>query len=285
MSIVIQILTAFNSVSNFLGRLILEPLITSTNDLLSNTFISAVAGAVLIVIFKYTSNQKAIAKVRDDIKANMLALKLYKDSIGVTLRSQGKVFKGAFALLFHSIRPMAVMILPVILLLAQMSLWYHNRPLKVGEKSLLTVTLDENFDLNENKVTVVGDGFEVETGPVRLLSKNQVYWEIRATKEGYHNIDITAGDGQFNKSLSIGEGFMKVSPIRPGGDWEHIIYNPLEKPFGADSVVKSIIIDYPERMSKITGSKWYELYFWMIYFFVVSMIFALICKPFFKVRI
>ena len=51
-----------------------------------------------MIIFKYTSNQKAIGRVRDHIKANMLALKLFKDDMSVTFKSQGRVFGGAFRL-------------------------------------------------------------------------------------------------------------------------------------------------------------------------------------------
>ncbi len=93
MSFLAQIITWINVVTNGLGRFLLAP-IGALPGWLSNTLISAVIGVVLLVIFKYTSNQKAIGKVRDSIKANMLALKLFKDSISVALESQDKTIKG-----------------------------------------------------------------------------------------------------------------------------------------------------------------------------------------------
>ena len=53
--------------------------------------IAAVTGVLLLVVFKYTSNQRAIKRVRDDINANLLALKLFKDSTAVSLRAQGRI--------------------------------------------------------------------------------------------------------------------------------------------------------------------------------------------------
>ena len=107
-----QIITWINVLTNTLGRFVLAP-VGFLPGWLSNTIISAVTGIALLIIFKYTSNQNAIGKVRDGIKANLLALWLFKDSIIVTLQSQGRVFKGAFLLLFHALRPMLVMIIPV----------------------------------------------------------------------------------------------------------------------------------------------------------------------------
>jgi uncharacterized membrane protein (DUF106 family) len=214
--------------------------------------ISAVTGVLLLIIFKYTSNQKAIGRARDDIKAHMLALKLFKDSLVVTLKAQGRVFKGAFLLLFHAIVPMLVMIVPVSLLLGQMSLWYQSRPLRGGEEALVVMALNGDMESAWPEVSIKSTGgAEVTTGPVQVLSERQIYWKIKAVEDGYSEIDF-------------------------GVDGQH----PWERPFGPDSAVKSISIDYPERLSRTSGTDW-----WIGYFFVVSMVFAFIFKPFLKVRI
>ena len=43
------------------------------------------------VVFKYTSNQRAIKRARDDIKAHLLALKLFKENTRVIFRAQGRI--------------------------------------------------------------------------------------------------------------------------------------------------------------------------------------------------
>ena len=108
---------------------------------LSNTIVAAVLGVVMLVVFKYTSQQQAIRRVRDDIKAHLLALKLFPDSLAVTFRCQGRILRGAVALLLLAIVPMLVMIVPMSLLLGQMSLWYQSRPLRAGEEAVVTMRL------------------------------------------------------------------------------------------------------------------------------------------------
>lgn len=279
-SFLAQIITWINVPVNALGKLLSVP-IGALPGWLSNTIISAVTGLVLLIIFKYTSNQRAIGKVRDNIKANMLALKLFKDDISVTLQSQGRVFKGAFLLLFHAIRPMLVMIVPVSLLLAQMGLWYQSRPLLPGEEAVVTMKLNSNIEAPWPNVGIGPmPAADITSGPVRIFSKREICWKLRAVESGYHRIIFQVGRHQIDKELVIGDGFMRVSAERPGWHWADILLYPVEKPFGSDSVVQSISIDYPERLSRTSGTGW-----WLIYFFVASLVFALIFKPFLRVRI
>jgi len=280
MGVLAQLVAWINVVTNSLGELLLAPLMVLPGWL-SNAIISAVAGVILLIIFKYTSNQRAIGRVRDAIKADMLALKLFKDSMAVTFEAQGRAFKGAFLLLVHAIRPMAVMILPVVLLLSQMGLWYQYRPLACGEEAVISMELRGDTERPWPDVTLeLGGGGEVMTGPVRVFSKGEIYWKIKAGQEGYHGLIFAVDGQQFEKELAVGDEFMRVSVERPGQQWGHILLNPWEKPFGGDCVVQSVAINYPDRMSRTSGTDW-----WMVYFFVASLVFALMFKPFLKVRI
>ena len=103
MHLLAQLTVWINIFTNAAADVLFAP-ITYLPGWLSNTIISAIVGVGLLIVFKYTSNQKAIGKVRDSIKANLLALKLFKDSISVTLKAQGYVFKGALLLLVHAVR-------------------------------------------------------------------------------------------------------------------------------------------------------------------------------------
>ncbi len=280
MGFLVALITWINVVTNTICGLLLAP-VAMVPGWLSITVISAVVGVLLLVIFKYTSNQKAIGCVRDDIKANLLAVKLFKDSISVAFRLQVRVFAGAFKLLFYAIVPMLVMMVPVCLILAQMSLWYQTRPLRAGDEPAV-VKLKLNDELTTlPQVTLESlPAARTMIGPVRVFSKKEIYWKITPVEDGNHNLIFRVGDRQYEKQLVIGEGFMRVSPTRPGANAGDILLYPLEKPFAADSPVHSISIEYPERDSRINGTDW-----WIVYFFIASMAFAFIGKPFLKVRI
>ncbi|MDP6379777.1 MAG: hypothetical protein QF662_00410 [Phycisphaerae bacterium] len=281
MGFLAQIMAWLNVPMNAVGGVLLAPLIGTAPGWLSNTIISAAVGVALLFMFKYTSNQRAIGRTRDNIKANMLALKLFKDSMAVTLQSQGKVFAGSLLLLVHAIRPLLVMILPVSLILGQLGVWYQARPLRPGEHTVVTMRLNGEADSPWPKVSVdFGPGGEVVTGPVRVLSKREICWEIKARGKGIQHIVFRVDEEKVEKELAVGDGFLPVSAERPDWNWASIMVHPREKPFPPESPVRSISITYPVRSSWTSGTDW-----WMIYFFVASMVFALIAKPFLKVKI
>ena len=77
---------------------------------LSLTILSAIAGLLALVVFRYTSNQKAIGRALDDIKANLLALKLYKDELRVTFQAQGRLLWAIARLQRYMLTPFLVML-------------------------------------------------------------------------------------------------------------------------------------------------------------------------------
>ena len=247
---------------------------------LSNTIISAIVGVLLLVIFKYVSNQKEIGKVKDSIKANMLALKLFKESIVVTFKIEAQLFKSAALLLLYSVKPVLVMILPVLLILAQLSMWYQQRPLHIEEEALVTVQLNNDVSTALSSATLKPATYiEITMGPVIISSKNQVFWKIKALEEGSHKVIFDVESNPFEKELAVGNGFMRISPVRPGYRLLDIIQYPAEPPFPPDSIVESISIDYPDRNEHLSGTD-----SWVIYFFAASIVFALLFKPVFKVK-
>ena len=169
--------------------------------------------------------------MRDDIGANTLALKLFKDSTAVSLRAQGRMILGAFRLLILAIVPMLLMIVPVCLVLGQLSLWYQFRPLRVGEEALVTVKLNgvsQSYPEVRLKPT---SAVEVTVGPVRVRSRDEICWNIRAEQAGKHRLEFQSGEHACTKDLAIGEGFMRLGRLRPGWRWTDILFNPSEEPF------------------------------------------------------
>jgi hypothetical protein len=269
-----------SAVATFLGQFLLAP-IGVVPGWLSATAVAAVTGVLLLAVFKYTSNQNAIKRARNDINANLLALKLFKDSARVALSAQRRILAAAGRLFVLAIVPMLVMALPVTLLLGQLALWYEARPLRPGEPTVVTLKLGGKPDAPLPPVNLKPtDAVDVAVGPVRVRSQREVCWNLTARKPGLHQLMFQVGDREVAKELAVGDGFMRVSTERPGWDWQSILLNPWEKPFRADEPVRSIAMTYPERPSKISGTFW-----WMIYWFVVSMVAAVCFKPALKVNL
>jgi hypothetical protein len=275
-----RVVVWLNAAANPLGRLVLFP-VALLPGWLSVTLIGAATGVLLLVAFKVTSNQRAIKRVRDDIQAHLLALKLFKDSVSVALRAQGRILWGSFRLLVLAVVPMLVMAVPVTLVLAQLSLWYQSRPLRVGEDAVVTVQLggDAGSAMPDVRLQPT-DAVETTVGPVRVPSKREVCWNVRALGGGTHRL-VFLVDGQVaDKELAVGDGFMRVCARRPGWSWSDALVYPAEPPFGPDSPIRSIAIDYPGRASWTCGTDW-----WVGTWFAVSMIAALCFRRLLRVNV
>jgi hypothetical protein len=269
-NLLVQLVVWLNAGADALGRLSLAP-IGRVPGWLSATVIAAVTGILLLVVFKYTSNQRAIKRVRNDINAHLLALKLFKDSTWISLRAQGRILVGAVRLFVLAIVPMLVMAVPVTLLLGQLALWYQFRPLRVGEEAVVTMKLNGDPATPWPAVSLDPTPLaEFPIGPVRVLGKREICWNVRAREPGQTHLIFHVDREIADKELAISDGLMRVSRLRPGWLWSEIVLNPGEKPFRPDSPIQSIEIDYPHRSSWTSGTDT-----WVIYWFVVSMIAAL----------
>jgi hypothetical protein len=215
------------------------------------------------------------------VKANLLAVKLFTDSVSVTFQAQGRILVGAFRLMVLAFVPMLVMIVPVCLLLGQLALWYQSRPLRVGEDAVVTVNLGGSAASASPDVRLQPtSAAAVTVGPVRVLSQRAICWNIKAREKGDHLLRFQAGQQTFDKELAIGDGYMRLSARRPGWSWSDVLLHPWERPFLDDSPIKSIEIGYPDRQSWTSGTDW-----WLVYWFVTSMVAALCFRPFLNVNI
>lgn len=107
-----------------------------------------------------------------------------------------------------------------------------------------------------------------------------ICWSLRAGQAGCHRLTFEVGGQTFTKELAIGDGFMRVSPLRPAWRWVDAVRYPCEAPFGVDSAVRGIELSYPERRSWTAGSS-----SWLRYWLVASMAFAWLMRPLLKVNL
>lgn len=255
-----------NVLANALGRLLLAP-ISVLPGWLSATLVSAITGVLFLAIFKYTSNQRAIKRVKDDIKANLLALKLFKESASVAVGAQVSILHSALKLLVLAVVPMIVMLVPVLLILGQLSLWYQARPLRVNEDALVTLKLGDVAGALPDVRLEPTNAVEVVAGPVRVLSKHEVCWRIQGRQSGAYRLVFTAGEETVEKELVIGDRFARLSSLRPDWNAGEVLLYPAEKPFDRSSPIQSIAIDYPTRPGWTCGTD-----FWVVYWFAISMV-------------
>lgn len=239
-----------------------------------------VAGQLMLIVFRYTSNQDAIGRIKDDMKADLLALKLYKDELRVTFLSQVRLLRSAARLQRYLLAPVAVMLVPMSLGLAQIGVRYQWRPLRVGERANVIMTVDGTVKPSTVQMDA-SPGLAVEAGPIAATMEDgvELIWRILGEAAGRYQLRFHVGKNVEKKEVVVDGRLARVGAERPGNSWTARLLHPTEAPLPAGSPVKSIRIDYPSRESIVYGADW-----WIVSFFVLAMAVALLLKPVFKVR-
>src|SRR5271167_2701916 len=120
-----------------------------TSPLAIVIFVSLVVGLVMVVVFGYTSDQKAIGVAKDQLKAHLLAVRLYRDQIPVVMGSYGKILRGTGRYLKLAFKPLLYVIVPITLLIIQVDRYLGATPIPVNAPFLLTVRVSRSDLVNE----------------------------------------------------------------------------------------------------------------------------------------
>jgi uncharacterized membrane protein (DUF106 family) len=135
--------------------------------------ISLVTGIIMLVIFRYTSNQQGIKKAKAKVGAYILEMRLFSHDLGKMLASLGKTLLANLFYLRYMIVPLILIIVPVMIVLIQLSYRYENRPLQTGEPVIVKAVLKPDFSVLETPVILqTPEDVLVETPALRISLLN-----------------------------------------------------------------------------------------------------------------
>ena len=221
----------------------------------SQAFWLGVPGAVLaLLVFKAVSNQAGIERAKDRIKAHLLELWLYRDDLVVSLRAMGALVRQNLAYLGHSLVPLAVMLVPFLLVVVQIESRFAYRELRPGETALLTLTLDEAGPRPSALAPTLDapEGVAAETPALRIDAERQLVWRLRAGDAGTHRIEIRLDGDALEHTVAAGTNGRGVTPLRyRASDWNVLLY-PLETALPPGPVV-SVELTYPRGRGAFLG--------------------------------
>ncbi len=248
-------------------------LFQSMHPIVGLTVISVLTGAVMLVVWKFTSNQDAIARSKSKIAAYILEIRLFPDDMRAQFAAQGRALGANFRYMTYAIPPMLIVLLPVVAILVQLDVRYQRRPLEPGEVTLLKVKVAEEVDLASVTLDAPA-GIFVETPAMRVVAEDEVDWRLRADTPGEYDVKVTAGATVETKRIVVGERLTKLAEFREQSNFLTIWMAPAEKPLPKGSPIHEIRLTYPEREMKLAGISMH----WLLVFFVVSVLFGFAIK-------
>jgi len=255
--------------------------------------VSLVIGLVMVVLFGYTSDQKAIGIAKDQLKAHLLAVRLYRDQIPVVMGSYGKILRGTGRYLKLAFMPLLYVIIPITLLMVQIDRYLGQTPLPLNTPFLLTVHLSgqgsgvqaagQRADTDAlNGVTLdLPPEVTMTAPPVHIAADNDVVWRLSGLQEGKYEVKIVVGGESVGKTVCIGNKLPRISTIRLRGQFWNRLFSSAEPALPQTSPIESISINYPDRDIDIAG---YGMN-WIWLFFILSMVAGFIFKELLGIQI
>lgn len=245
-------------------------------------YVSFISGIIFLLIYGKISNQKGIKETKRKVMAYVLEVALYRHSIKVCLKSQlNLLIQGAKYVSFALI-PLCVLMVPCILIMAQLNLHYESRGLRYDEEAIVEVKAKddiqlENFSL-EGKYGVISPALRVD-------DDGKIFWKIKNNNKNRELKEV--------KFLLKEEDSQSSFPV-------YFDYNnaPLFSNFTQSKLLSFL---YPSKFKfindkvsveelKIYYPSSYQYYFgkkinWLIVFLIVSILSGFLASKIFKIEI
>jgi len=242
-------------------------------------FLSLLTSLFVLVVYRAVSSPKKVRDTKNQIKANILAIRLYRDFWKTIVGSFFKslYYTGKYFAL--NLGPLLLVLPLMFLLFVQMDIRYGMRPFRPGESIMVKARF--NGAIGAVNATIgPSPRFRAVMNPVYIDSLREIDWKLKAGSEGRGVIAVTVDGTAVAKDLVVGYGLAALSNKKMAApSLEHFIY-PAEKLLAPPTSLRSIAIQYPARSISFLGFRTH----WLVCYLVLTMIIALALKNKFGVE-
>ncbi len=265
-------MTTFLTLVNQLFDLIFFPF-RSLNPIYGLLVVSVLTGILMVLIFRTTSNQAGIKQVKERIKAHLLAIRLFQDQLDVVLRTHARILGATLSYMGFSLRPLAVMFLPIVLIMVQLEMRLGQHAAQPEESFLVAATFAEADGLEQASLRLP-PGLVLTAPPLRIFDRKEITWRVEAREAGDFTLGVVVGEKAFAKTVTVGDSAARLSSKRVRAGLVNQFLYPGEPPLPKEAPVESIEIKYRPRS---IDSGLFESH-WLIPFFGLSLIAGLALK-------
>jgi len=208
---------------------------------------SVFTAVLSLVVVRWTSDQKAIRRVKNLMGAHVLEVRLFPDQLNVVARAYIRLLGNTLLYLRYTLVPLIVLSLPLLILFVQIDSFFGRAPLKPGQVFLVRVTLQTMDPLNDPFLRLPS-GLVQSAPPVHIPSEREVDWRVQAQQPGRFVLQVVLQGSEFSKKVIAGSGLTRITSERKrGGAWQQVIH-PGEPPLPQSGLVDQIQIQYPTRV-------------------------------------
>lgn len=244
------------------------------NPVWGATAISIVAGVILVVVYGKVSNQGALKRVKKGITAGIIESVLFRNDIRTCLGAQGRMLLGGCRYVSLALPPLLILLIPSLLILAQLNARYGARALQPGESVVVSVAIPDEDSLFETSL-LAPKGFGV-TPPLRDLESKTVTWRLDVPNtlqsDSDQSITMVINGSESTYPLHVGTTPAVLPTELHTSPWWQLLYPGAEFPSSLKRYAESISITYPEQALAFGSVSVH----WLVLFAVVSIVAGLI---------
>jgi uncharacterized membrane protein (DUF106 family) len=252
--------------------------------IVSLALVALLVSILMLVVFKRTSNQAALAVVKRKIHAGVFEIRLFNDDLRAILRAQNEILRTNLTYLRLTLWPMVFILPPLVLVMAQLQFHYGYEGLRPGERALLEVDLapEAGSGARPQVQLELPTGLRAETEAVWIKAQSQLLWRLVAERDGDYELGLQLDGGpRISKTVRVTSKTVRLSPERVDAGFLSQLLYPAERPLPNGSPVRAVRVAYPGREVSVLGHHMH----WMIPFFALSIVFAFALRGPFKVTI
>lgn len=249
------------------------------HPLVGLTAISAVCAVLMLIGYRATSNQEGIESTKRQIAAGLFEIRLFNDDLMAILRAQGRILRHNLEYMRLNLVPMFWMLVPFVLIVAQLQFHYGYRGLEVDRPATITV---EMVDADPRALELeVPEGLRIDAPRVAVPAAGQAAWRIVPEREGVFDLTFRIDGQSYPKRLVVSDDVLRRAPERfAPGFLDQLIF-PAEPPLPADAPIHTIRVTYADREVGIAG--WDS--HWLVAFLILTIGLAFALKGRFGVTI
>lgn len=247
--------------------------IASNHALLFLLVLSVLTGLVMIVLFGRLSDQKAVRYAKDQLRAQLLAVRLFQDQPQVVVRAYGRILTGTGRYLRVSFKPLVIIIVPMIVLLIYGDRYLGSLPFQTNQPILFKAQLDQPGALDDVALRLP-PGLSESAPALHIAGDNEVDWRLVASADGNYTVQLLARGRQVDKTVVVSSNLAHLSECRMRGHLWRRLLDCAEPALPASSPVRLLAVNYPARDFDL--GPWTTN--WLVIYFVVSLAAAVLFK-------
>lgn len=175
--------------------------------------LSVIVSAVTTVVYKYTTNQKMLKEMKDEVKSMQAEIRTTKEP-GRAAQLQKEMMKKSMQQMNSSWKSMLVTIIPLFLLFGWMQTHLAYNPLNPGEEFTVTAYFAQGAEGNITIAATEGpEGLSILTKPVQEIKGGKAAWSLKGEKEGSYRLSYSFGDELYTQNVLVTDKFRYESPV------------------------------------------------------------------------